>query len=618
MCAGLADHLGWSVLVLRVVAVVLGATGLVGVAVYFALWLVMPRSAEQRSAPGLEANTRKGLRPRGSVTLSPVDLGMASALGLLGIGLLWLLQASGFALPTWVLLSGLLAAIGLGLIWWQADHLSTKELRHGSGWRRLLAPLMAHWTTLVAIGIGLLALAAAVAVLVVAQPTLGEVARTLLVVGLAVVALVLAVLPWILSVRHALAQARDDALVADARADMAAHLHDSVLQTLALIQRKAADPKAVTALARRQERELRQWLYGESLGSATLAEALSAEIIDVEDRHGVDVELVSRRRLRTDPGGDGRGEGRPRGDGERGQALRRRPDRRLRRGRSRPLSSVYVRDRGSGFDLADVEEDRMGVRGSIVERVKRVGGRAIIRTAPGEGTEVQTGDAAMTEAETPTDPRCLAGGARRRPRHVPQRRAPRHRRPGARWSARARTCRRPWPRSSPRSPDVVLLDVHLPGGGGVEVIKQVTAVEPEVKFLALSVSDAAEDVIGVIRAGARGYVTKSISADELVEAIGRVAEGDAVFSPRLAGFVLDAFSGAIDVASIDEDLDRLSISGARGAAADRPRVRLQGDRPRAVHLDQDRRDPRLQRAAQAPAVEPPPAHPLGDRPQAAC
>ncbi len=107
-------------------------------------------------------------------------------------------------------------------------------------------------------------------------------------------------------------------------------------------------------------------------------------------------------------------------------------------------------------------------------------------------------------------------------------------------------------------PDVVLLDVHLPGGGGAEVIKEVVAVEPGVRFLALSVSDAAEDVIGVIRAGARGYVTKSISADELVEAIGRIAEGDAVFSPRLAGFVLDAFSGSIDVASIDEDLDRLS------------------------------------------------------------
>ena len=108
------------------------------------------------------------------------------------------------------------------------------------------------------------------------------------------------------------------------------------------------------------------------------------------------------------------------------------------------------------------------------------------------------------------------------------------------------------------TPDVVLLDVHMPGGGGIEVIKQVHATLPDTRFLAVSVSDAAEDVIGVIRAGARGYVTKSISAPELVEAIGRVADGDAVFSPRLAGFVLDAFSGAIDIASIDEELDRLS------------------------------------------------------------
>jgi DNA-binding NarL/FixJ family response regulator len=107
-------------------------------------------------------------------------------------------------------------------------------------------------------------------------------------------------------------------------------------------------------------------------------------------------------------------------------------------------------------------------------------------------------------------------------------------------------------------PEVVLLDVHLPGGGGVEVLRRVHERQPEQRFLALSVSDAAEDVIGVIRGGARGYVTKSISGPELVDAVRRVAEGDAVFSPRLAGFVLDAFSGAIDVASVDSDLDRLS------------------------------------------------------------
>ncbi len=106
-------------------------------------------------------------------------------------------------------------------------------------------------------------------------------------------------------------------------------------------------------------------------------------------------------------------------------------------------------------------------------------------------------------------------------------------------------------------PDVVLLDVHLPGGGGVAVLQAVLARRPEVRFLALSVSDAAEDVIGVIRAGARGYVTKAITGPELVAAIRRVGEGDAVFSPRLAGFVLDAFTG-IDIAAVDEELDQLT------------------------------------------------------------
>jgi DNA-binding NarL/FixJ family response regulator len=106
-------------------------------------------------------------------------------------------------------------------------------------------------------------------------------------------------------------------------------------------------------------------------------------------------------------------------------------------------------------------------------------------------------------------------------------------------------------------PDVVLLDVHLPDGGGEAVIAQIAPERPGVRFLALSVSDAAEDVIGVIRAGARGYVTKTISADELADAVIRVAEGDAVFSPRLAGFVLDAFRAGERVQS-DAELDELT------------------------------------------------------------
>jgi DNA-binding NarL/FixJ family response regulator len=107
-------------------------------------------------------------------------------------------------------------------------------------------------------------------------------------------------------------------------------------------------------------------------------------------------------------------------------------------------------------------------------------------------------------------------------------------------------------------PDVVLLDVHLPGGGGTEVLRRVGARLPQVHFLALSVSDAAEDVVAVIRGGARGYVTKSITGEELVAAVRRVSDGDAVFSPRLAGFVLDAFAGQFAVAEVDEDLDRLT------------------------------------------------------------
>jgi DNA-binding NarL/FixJ family response regulator len=108
-----------------------------------------------------------------------------------------------------------------------------------------------------------------------------------------------------------------------------------------------------------------------------------------------------------------------------------------------------------------------------------------------------------------------------------------------------------------RRPDVTLVDVHLPGGGGWTVVDEVRRVAPEVRFLAISVSDAAEDVIALIRAGARGYVTKNISGPELADAIHRVAEGDAVFSPRLAGFVLDAFGGTLPDTS-DPDLDQLT------------------------------------------------------------
>ena len=108
-----------------------------------------------------------------------------------------------------------------------------------------------------------------------------------------------------------------------------------------------------------------------------------------------------------------------------------------------------------------------------------------------------------------------------------------------------------------RQPDVVLLDVHMPGGGGRRVLESVVEEHPDIKFLALSVSDAPEDVVDVVHAGARGYVTKSIHTDALVDAIHRVADGDAVFSPKLAGFVLDAFA-SLEPADVDAELASLT------------------------------------------------------------
>jgi RNA polymerase sigma factor (sigma-70 family) len=113
-----------------------------------------------------------------------------------------------------------------------------------------------------------------------------------------------------------------------------------------------------------------------------------------------------------------------------------------------------------------------------------------------------------------------------------------------------------------RTPDVVLLDVHMPRGGGLRVLREVHRANPDIGFLALSVSDAADDVIAIVRAGARGYVTKNISGPELIDAVRRVAAGDVVFSPRLAGFVLDAFAGAapevFTESALDAELDQLT------------------------------------------------------------
>ena len=165
-------------------------------------------------------------------------------------------------------------------------------------------------------------------------------------------------------------------------------------------------------------------------------------------------------------------------------------------------------------------------------------------------------------------------------------------------------------------PDVVLLDVHLPGGGGQAVIDAVRPGLPDVLFLALSVSDAAEDVIAVIRAGARGYVTKTISPDELAAAIVRVRDGDAVFSPRLAGFVLDAFAAALPPgAAVDPELDQLT-------PREREVLRLLArgytykEIARRLGVSVKTVETHVSSVLQAAALQPTRAHPVGHRPPA--
>ena len=379
---------------------------------------------------------------------------------------------------------------------------------------------------------------------------------TLALAGLAIV-----LAPWLHRSRSALNEARAAKVRADARADMAAHLHDSVLQTLALIQRQADDPKAVQQLARRQERELRTWLYGDELPETTLKAALTAAAAEVEDERGIPVELVVVGDCETsDPV----------------QALVRAAREAMVNAAKHSgadkidvyaevtdeLVEVFVRDRGQGFDA---RRRARGPDGCQRQHHQPDGSARRDRQGPlhaGRGNRSTTGDQTMTEA-TPTAP---VPPAERGPYRVVVVDDHAMFRTGVKAeigrsvavvgeAADADTAIKV---VLATQPDVVLLDVHLPGGGGVEVLRKVHEKAPDQKFLALSVSDAAEDVIGVIRAGARGYVTKSISGPELIDAIRRVAEGDAVFSPRLAGFVLDAFSGAIDLATVDEDLDRLS------------------------------------------------------------
>lgn len=390
VCTGLAKHLGWPVMVLRIGFVALALTQFVGVIAYAALWLLMPPEIKA-SAPGLDAHSRQGLRQATPKRFRrPGDWGVLLALMVLGAGLIWLLQITGLGIRQQIFWPVAFACAGAALVWRQADTTRQNQWRKDAGGRVWLAPLVARggWPSIVRVVIGLALVGAAFGIVLAQQNQIQQLPDVLAMTVLALAGLAIVAAPWLYRSRTALNEARAEKVRADARADMAAHLHDSVLQTLALIQRQSDDPKQVQRLARRQERELRTWLYGEEVAEETLKAALTNAAAEIEDERGIPVELIMV------------------GDcdlNERLQAI-------IRATREAIVNAakhsgadkidvyaevaednveIFVRDRGKGFDQETIDEDRMGVRGSIIGRMARHGGTARIRSAPGEGTEVR-------------------------------------------------------------------------------------------------------------------------------------------------------------------------------------------------------------------------------------
>ncbi|HTJ75620.1 MAG TPA: PspC domain-containing protein [Acidimicrobiales bacterium] len=372
VCGGVARALGVDPLVLRVAVVALTVAGGTGALLYVLAWLFLPEEGSDRSL------AVAAVRDPGR------DLAEVLAIGSIALGAILLVRATGVWFSDAFVWPLLLAGVGLAVIWRQAGAdersslLAVVDLRL----RRAALARVAVGVVLVVLGVGAF-LAASDAFSAVRQ---GVLATAGIVGGLALITG-----PFWLRMGRDLTSERRRRIRSEERAEVAAHLHDSVLQTLALIQRNAEDPRAVVTMARRQERELRGWLFEneqDQPDAQTLAAALARAGEEVEGLHGVTIDVVAVGDLPLD---------------DRVRAL-------VAAAREAMVNaakwsgdasvsvyaevregdvSVFVRDWGAGFDLGAVAADRHGVRESIVDRMARHGGKAVIKTAPGEGTEVE-------------------------------------------------------------------------------------------------------------------------------------------------------------------------------------------------------------------------------------
>jgi len=387
VAAGLAHHLGLPTMWLRIAFLCLTPVGGFGVVLYAALWMFLPaQRPSDDEAPGLAAATRQGKRAGRRRRIA--DQGPLVAVAAVVVGVLALLSVvTGQVFVIWPVI---LAGGGLAVLWWQADEAQRERWRDTSTrvgpFGGILGGGLSGWVRLV---VGLALLVGAIMLFTLRSASLSAARDVGMAALLGVVGLGLIVGPWLVRLSADLGQERAERIRSQERADVAAHLHDSVLQTLALIQRSAEDPATVARLARAQERDLRSWLYDSAAtDTGTFAAALREVAAEVEDDFGVPVEVVCVGDL-------------PAGAPVRPIVLAAR-EAMVNAAKHAGVDKVdtyaevgeadvevFVRDRGVGFDPASIAADRHGVRDSIVDRMQRHGGTAVVRSTSGEGTEVR-------------------------------------------------------------------------------------------------------------------------------------------------------------------------------------------------------------------------------------
>jgi signal transduction histidine kinase len=385
VCGGLADHLGVRVLWVRVAIAVMAGFGGAGVAAYAMLWVFVPQES-----PAAEHRQTRRERQQ-AVALIALGIALAAAFGMISG------TASG-----WVVVPIGIALLGVAVVWREAD--SDQRKRWAVGARSSLLGTGGR-RGFFRVAAGVLLMIAGITVFLVFSVNLGQVQFALVAVIATLIGVAVLTLPWWLRLMRDLGDERRARIRTEERAEIAAHLHDSVLQTLALIQKQAETPREVLRLARGQERQLRTWLYGPSgygrpkqpeqggatataNGEQTLAEAVATASGEVEDAFAISVQQVvvgdcemdeklialvqaCREAMVNAAKHSGAGEVSVYAEVEPNQI------------------AVFVRDRGSGFDEDEVSGDRHGLADSIRGRMSRNGGEVRLRTAPGEGTEVQ-------------------------------------------------------------------------------------------------------------------------------------------------------------------------------------------------------------------------------------